>query len=39
MEGLAEIEQAPVAQAVLKAANEAPRHGVEMRAAGLPNVE
>ena len=39
MEGLARIEQAPVAQAVLKAADEVPRHGVEMRAAGLPDVE
>ena len=39
MEGLARIEQAPVAQAVLKAANEVPRHGVEMRASGLPDVE
>lgn len=39
VEGLAQIEQAPVAQAVLKAANEVPRHGVEMRATGLPDAE
>jgi protease-4 len=36
MEGLAHIEQAPLAQAVMRAATEAPRGGVEMRATGLP---
>jgi protease-4 len=39
VEGLARIEQAPAAQAVLKAVDEAPRGGVEMRATGLPGVE
>jgi protease IV len=39
VEGLARIEQAPVAQAVLKAASDVPRHGVEMRATGLPDVD
>ena len=39
VQGLARLEEAPVAQAVLKAAGEVPHHGVEMRATGLPNVE
>jgi len=39
IEGLARIEQAPVAQAVIRAASEAPRGGVEMRATGLPDID
>jgi protease IV len=39
VEGLARLEQAPVAQAVLRATDEAPRGGVEMRATGLPGTD
>jgi protease IV len=39
MEGLVRLEQAPAAQAVVKAVEAAPRGGVEMRATGLPDIE
>ncbi|HUO93917.1 MAG TPA: signal peptide peptidase SppA [Rhizomicrobium sp.] len=38
MEGLVRISQAPAAQAVMKAAGDVPRHGIEMRATGLPDL-
>ena len=36
-EGLASLEQSPLARAVLRAAADAPHGGVEMRATGLPD--
>jgi protease-4 len=39
MEGLARIEQAPAARAVMRAIDAAPRGGIEMRAPDLPDVE
>jgi protease-4 len=38
-EGLAQIEQTPVARALIRAAADAPHGGVEMRATGLPDTE
>jgi protease-4 len=39
MQGLARVADAPVARAVLRAVDEAPRGGIEMRATGLPDDE
>ncbi len=39
MEGVARIEEMPAARAAMRAISDAPRSGVEMHAAGLPETE